>query len=284
MSGAMEQNCNGRPDQVTSKVTPGRDGKATARTSISTRSTSMHATKSATVETYDRNNIEAMPNFLRPSPRRFFHDVRNELLEQTQHEVTLTQSVHIPASPPAWHESNQPISIDGQYNTGVCFPPGQSTKVEQTSKDQDPIRIRLMTSEAINTTTTTTPVNLYGHLKTKSEKSHASANVDNEIKSTKKLCNAQCVEQPETILEHRMRQPPQLGRKTYDFPPVDPPSLRSCQLENHTDALDATSNTSTLGTVGAWPRIRESKQEHPVIEQDKLSKDEQKKTPLLYLF
>ena len=168
------------------------------------------------------------------------------------------QTVHIPASPQAWHESGQSISIDGQYNTGVCFPPGQSTKVEHTP---------------------TASVNLYGHLKTKSKKSHASADVDNEIQSTNKLCNAQCVEQPETILEHRMRQPLQLGCKTYDLSPEDPSSLQSCQLGNHTDALDATNNTPTPGAVGAWPRIRESKQEHPVIEQDKSSKDEQKMTP-----
>ena len=76
-----------------------------------------------------------------------------------------------------------------------------------------------------------------------------------------------------------MRQPPQLGCKTYDLSPEDPSSLQSCQLGNHTDTLDATNNTPTPGAVGAWPRIRKSKQEHPVIEQDKSSKDEQKMTP-----
>ena len=69
------------------------------------------------------------------------------------------QSAHIPASPRSWHESGQSISIDGQYNTGVCFPPGQSTKVEHPSPDQDPIKIRRTTSEAFNTATPTTSVN-----------------------------------------------------------------------------------------------------------------------------
>jgi hypothetical protein len=87
------------------------------------------------------------------------------------------------------------------------------------------------------------------------------------------------VDQPETILEHRMGQPPQLGCKTYHLSPEDPSSLQSCQLGNHTNALDATNNTTTPGAEGAWPRIKESKQEHPVVEQDKSSKDEQKMTP-----
>ena len=95
----------------------------------------MHVTKSATVAACGRKNLEA----IRPSRRRFFPDVRTELLERTQNEVTLMKSMLIPASPRAWHESGQLISIDGQYNTGVCFPPSRSTIVEHPSQDQDPI-------------------------------------------------------------------------------------------------------------------------------------------------
>ena len=64
--------CNGRPVQVTSLMTPGRDGKTTAQTSIPTRPNSMHVTKSAAVEKNDQNSLEAMPTSLRPSGRRFF--------------------------------------------------------------------------------------------------------------------------------------------------------------------------------------------------------------------
>ena len=45
--------CNGQPDQVTCTMTPGRDGKATAQTSIPTRPNSMHVTKSAAAEASD---------------------------------------------------------------------------------------------------------------------------------------------------------------------------------------------------------------------------------------
>ena len=81
------------------------------------------------------------------------------------------------------------------------------------------------------------------------------------------------------VVEHRIGQPPQLGCKKYDLSPEDLPLLHLCQLGNHADAPDATNNTTTPGAVGAWSKVRESKQENPVVEQDKSSKDEQKMTP-----
>ena len=55
---------SGRPDHVTRVVTPGRDGKATAQTTVPTRPNSMHVMKSAAAEESDRKEAEAAPIFI----------------------------------------------------------------------------------------------------------------------------------------------------------------------------------------------------------------------------
>ena len=107
------------------------------------------------------------------------------------------QSVHTPASPRAWQESGQSISIDGKFNTGARFPPRQHTKVEHPSMNQDHIKIRRTTSEVLNTATPTMSANLYDHLKVKSKRSKASANIS-KIRFTDGLRNAQYMDHPDT--------------------------------------------------------------------------------------
>ena len=104
-------------------VTPGRDGKVTAQTTVPTRPNSMHVMKSAAAEESDRKEPEAAPIFIRPSRRHFFPDVQIESFGRLQDEMVLKRSTHAPASPPkrAWHANGQSISIEGlKYGPTNC--------------------------------------------------------------------------------------------------------------------------------------------------------------------